>query len=47
MIKSLIRIAEQKDARKLLDLYSPYVEKTAVSFEYMVPTVQEFENRIE
>ena len=27
-------------------IYAPYVEKTAITFEYEVPTVQEFKNRI-
>ena len=28
-------------------IYAPYVEKTAISFEYDVPSVTEFKNRIE
>lgn len=28
-----IRIAAPDDAAQLLDIYAPYVEKTAVSFE--------------
>lgn len=35
-----------EDARQLLEIYAPYVENTAVSFEYEVPEIQEFENRI-
>lgn len=34
------------DAEELLSIYSYYVEKTAVSFEYEVPSKEEFENRI-
>ena len=41
-----IRIATRRDAAKLLEIYAPYVEKTAVTFEYEVPEVQEFEERI-
>ena len=44
--KIRIRIAEKKDAAQLLAVYAPYVEKTAVSFEYKVPKVQEFERRM-
>lgn len=44
--KIRIIIAEKKDAAQLLAVYAPYVEKTAVSFEYEVPKVQEFERRI-
>lgn len=35
------------DAEELLRIYSIYVENTAISFEYDVPTVEEFEKRIE
>lgn len=35
------------DAEELLALYAPYVEETAISFEYEVPSVDEFRNRIE
>lgn len=34
------------DAAELLSIYAPYVENTAISFEYEVPTLEEFENRI-
>lgn len=42
-----IRIAKKEDAKELLAIYAPYVEKTAITFEYDVPTVEEFANRIE
>ncbi len=42
-----IRIADLSDAEELLGIYRPYVEKTAISFEYEVPTVDEFRKRIE
>lgn len=41
-----IRVAEESDAGKLLAIYAPYVEKTAITFEYEVPTVDEFRQRI-
>lgn len=41
-----IRIASPKDAGRLLEIYRPYVEHTAVSFEYAVPGLEEFEGRI-
>jgi phosphinothricin acetyltransferase len=34
------------DAEKLLEIYAYYVRETAVSFEYDVPTIGEFEKRI-
>lgn len=43
----IIRIARPEDAAALLAIYAPYVEKTAISFEYEVPDVEEFRRRIE
>ncbi len=43
----VIRMAETQDARRLLEIYSYYIEETAVSFEYVVPTLEEFSSRIE
>lgn len=42
----LIRTAQVADAERLLEIYAPYVEHTAISFEYEVPTVEEFRGRI-
>ncbi len=42
-----IRIAKVEDAEELLDIYTPYVESTAISFEHDVPSIEEFRNRIE
>ncbi len=41
-----IRYARCDDAEQLLDIYSHYVTNTAISFEYTVPTVEEFRERI-
>lgn len=41
-----IRKASLQDAEDLVDIYRYYVEKTAISFEYETPDVQEFENRM-
>lgn len=35
-----------EDAKELLAIYAPYVKETAISFEYEVPSVEEFETRI-
>ncbi len=45
--KLKIRIAEAADAAQLLAIYAPYVEHTAISFEYKVPSEEEFRSRIE
>ena len=42
-----IRPARPEDAEVLLAIYAPYVERTAITFEYEVPTVEEFRRRIE
>ena len=42
----VIRVAAVEDAEKLLQIYAPYVINTAITFEYEVPTVQEFRKRI-
>lgn len=44
---AIIRIARPEDAPALLNIYAPYVEETAVSFEYDVPSLEEFRTRIE
>lgn len=41
-----IREAVPGDARELLAIYKPYVETTAITFEYEVPSRAEFEERI-
>ncbi len=43
----IIKIATPKDAERLVEIYSYYVENTTVTFEYDVPTVEEFRQRIE
>jgi len=42
-----IRTATAADAAGLLAIYAPFVEHTAVSFETVVPSVEEFAARIE
>lgn len=41
-----IRDASVDDALSLLKIYAPYVEKTAITFEYSVPSLDEFTQRI-
>ncbi|HEM5047991.1 TPA: N-acetyltransferase [Streptococcus suis] len=42
-----IRSARIEDAADLVAIYAPYVEKTAITFETEVPTVEAFASRIE
>ena len=41
-----IRIARESDTDELLAIYAPYVKETAITFEYTVPTHEEFRDRI-
>lgn len=41
-----IRIANVDDARAIRRIYEPYVIDTAITFEYEVPSIEEFEARI-
>ena len=43
----IIRTVRPSDAEELVNIYAPYVEHTAISFEYEVPTPDEFRGRIE
>lgn len=43
----IIRSATVEDAEAILHIYAYYVEKTAITFEYDVPSVEEFRKRIE
>lgn len=42
-----IRLAAPEDAEALLAIYAPYVEETAITFEYDVPSCEEFRRRME
>ena len=41
----MIRLATEADIPAILDIYGPYVLNTAISFEYTVPTLEEFTQR--
>lgn len=41
-----IRNVSVNDAERLLEIYSYYVENTAITFEYSVPSTEEFMGRI-
>ncbi len=45
-LKMIIRFAEIKDAAEILQIYRPFIENSAASFETIVPTVEEFGSRI-
>ena len=41
-----IQPVKVEDAKDLLNIYAPYVQNTAISFEYDVPSLDEFRDRI-
>ena len=41
-----IRNANLEDAPRILEIYTYYVENTVITFEYEVPSLEEFENRM-
>ena len=42
-----VRLADPaRDAADILAVYAPYIEKTAVTFEYDVPSEAAFERRV-
>ena len=43
----IIRPVTAADAAELVSIYAPYVTGTSVTYEYDVPTVEEFRGRIE
>ena len=44
---ALLRIATLADAEQALEVYRPYVEHTAISFEWQVPSLEEFRGRMQ
>ena len=40
-----VRQATVQDVPRILEIYAPYVKNTAISFEYTVPTLEEFTQR--
>lgn len=43
----VFRVATLNDAKALLDIYAYYVKNTSITFEYDVPSLEEFSHRIQ
>lgn len=41
-----IRLVEKNDSKRLLEIYSPYIQTTNITFECQVPSLEEYTNRI-
>jgi len=39
-------LAKVEDCSDILDIYAPYVEETAITFEYSVPSLEEYKDRL-
>ena len=42
-----LRFAVPSDAEALVAIYAPYIRKTAITYEYEIPSAEEFARRIE
>jgi phosphinothricin acetyltransferase len=42
-----VRLAKKDDAKQILEIYSPSILNTAISFETVVPPIEEMQKRIE
>lgn len=42
-----IRIATEEDLDQILSIYGPYVQNTTISFEYEIPSMEEFRARFQ
>lgn len=45
-MKPIIRMATLEDAEAILEIYNPYIQNTAITFEYLPLTVEEFQTRM-
>ncbi len=43
----MIRFAVRADVPRLLEIYAPYILKTCITFEYDVPSIEEFTERFD
>jgi len=41
----MLRIATEADVPAILDIYTPYITDTTITFEYEIPTLEEFTHR--
>jgi phosphinothricin acetyltransferase len=46
-MSNLIRLVTPKDCEEILSIYAPYIEKTTISFEQVVPSIDDFRKRVE
>ena len=44
--RATIRLANGADTPRILEIYTPYIERTPITFETQVPTAEEFAARM-
>ena len=47
MSELAVRVAKVEDAEEILNIYAYYVRDTAITFEYEVPSLEDFQGRIQ
>lgn len=45
-MSKVIRLAREADSSRLLEIYAPYIINTPITFEYDVPKISEFKDRV-
>jgi len=46
LINKKIRLATEADSTSILEIYTPFIKDTVITFEYEVPTASEFSKRM-
>lgn len=46
-MQELIRFAADSDSARILEIYTPYILNTTISFEYVPPSLSEFTERLQ
>ena len=41
-----LQLIKEEDIAEVLEIYAPYVQNTAITFEYDVPSKEEFKQRM-
>jgi L-amino acid N-acyltransferase YncA len=45
-VKPILRLADERDAARILSIYAPFCESTAITFEVTAPTLADMQERI-
>lgn len=41
-----LRLVTSQDSKEILAIYAPYIKETVITFEYDIPSLEEFTNRV-